>query len=89
MLLNVGGGFGGRKESGQLRFGCLDRPWKKPIALQYADKESLLKPNNHYKKEKSLSKQTSSNSDRVRNRHNERESHGYCNEEYSKRQKRW
>lgn len=27
----LGGGFGGRKESGQLRFGCRDRPWKEPI----------------------------------------------------------
>jgi len=29
----LGGGFGGRKESGQLRFGCRDRPWKRPIRL--------------------------------------------------------
>lgn len=29
----LGGGFGGKKESGQLRFGCRDRPWKKPITL--------------------------------------------------------
>jgi U11/U12 small nuclear ribonucleoprotein SNRNP35 len=27
----LGGGFGGKKESGQLRFGCRDRPWKRPI----------------------------------------------------------
>ncbi|XP_034942363.1 U11/U12 small nuclear ribonucleoprotein 35 kDa protein-like [Chelonus insularis] len=27
----LGGGFGGRKESGQLRFGGRDRPFKKPI----------------------------------------------------------
>lgn len=27
----LGGGFGGKKESGQLRFGCRDRPFKKPI----------------------------------------------------------
>ncbi|XP_066585702.1 U11/U12 small nuclear ribonucleoprotein 35 kDa protein-like [Prorops nasuta] len=27
----LGGGFGGKKESGQLRFGCKDRPFKKPI----------------------------------------------------------
>lgn len=27
----LGGGFGGRKESGQLRFGGKDRPFKKPI----------------------------------------------------------
>jgi len=33
----LGGGFGGRKESGQLRFGCIDRPWKKPVALHYEE----------------------------------------------------
>ena len=27
----LGGGWGGRKESGQLRFGCVDRPWRRPI----------------------------------------------------------
>lgn len=26
-----GGGWGGKKESGQLRFGCRDRPWKRPL----------------------------------------------------------
>ncbi|XP_066257147.1 U1 small nuclear ribonucleoprotein 70 kDa-like [Euwallacea similis] len=30
----LGGGFGGKKESGQLRFGGRDRPFKKPIALE-------------------------------------------------------
>jgi len=29
----LGGGFGGKKESGQLRFGCKDRPFRKPIPL--------------------------------------------------------
>lgn len=29
----LGGGWGGRKEAGQLRFGCLNRPWKKPIVI--------------------------------------------------------
>lgn len=27
----LGGGFGGKKESGQLRFGCRDRPFRKPL----------------------------------------------------------
>lgn len=26
----LGGGFGGKKESGQLRFGCRARPFRKP-----------------------------------------------------------
>lgn len=30
----LGGGFGGAKESGQLRFGCKERPFAKPIHLQ-------------------------------------------------------
>lgn len=29
----LGGGFGGRKESGQLRFGGNDRPFRKPIVI--------------------------------------------------------
>ncbi|KAL4713573.1 hypothetical protein ACJJTC_006161 [Scirpophaga incertulas] len=29
----LGGGFGGRKESGQLRFGCRTRPFKKPFLI--------------------------------------------------------
>lgn len=28
---NLGGGFGGKKESGQLRFGGKDRPFRKPM----------------------------------------------------------
>ncbi|XP_050303238.1 U1 small nuclear ribonucleoprotein 70 kDa-like [Anthonomus grandis grandis] len=34
----LGGGFGGKKESGQLRFGGRDRPFKKPIALELEGK---------------------------------------------------
>ncbi|KAI5637369.1 RNA recognition motif domain-containing protein [Phthorimaea operculella] len=30
----LGGGFGGRKESGQLRFGCRDRPFQRPIVIK-------------------------------------------------------
>lgn len=29
----LGGGFGGRKEAGQLRFGCQDRPFRRPIIV--------------------------------------------------------
>ncbi|CAH2254018.1 U11/U12 small nuclear ribonucleoprotein 35 kDa protein-like [Pararge aegeria] len=29
----LGGGFGGKKESGQLRFGCRDRPFRKPLLV--------------------------------------------------------
>lgn len=36
-----GGGFGGRKESGQLRFGGRDRPFRKPIALELRERERI------------------------------------------------
>lgn len=35
----LGGGFGGKKESGQLRFGGRDRPFKKPIALELKEQD--------------------------------------------------
>ncbi|EAT47792.1 AAEL001131-PA [Aedes aegypti] len=28
----LGGGFGGRQKSQQLRFGCKERPWRKPVS---------------------------------------------------------
>lgn len=34
----LGGGFGGKKESGQLRFGCRDRPFRKPFVIQQKPK---------------------------------------------------
>lgn len=37
-LILLGGGFGGKKESGQLRFGGMDRPFKRPIV------PNILKP---------------------------------------------
>ncbi|CAH0551903.1 unnamed protein product [Brassicogethes aeneus] len=39
----LGGGFGGKKESGQLRFGGRDRPFKKPIALEIRENEENSK----------------------------------------------
>lgn len=38
----LGGGFGGKKESGQLRFGGSDRPFKKPIV------PNIIRPHNWY-----------------------------------------
>ncbi|XP_055628579.1 U11/U12 small nuclear ribonucleoprotein 35 kDa protein-like [Toxorhynchites rutilus septentrionalis] len=38
----LGGGFGGRKKSQQLRFGCKDRPWKKPVGdFKYTSKSDF------------------------------------------------
>ncbi|KAG5896440.1 hypothetical protein JTB14_022519 [Gonioctena quinquepunctata] len=35
----LGGGFGGKKESGQLRFGGRDRPFRKPVSLELKEEE--------------------------------------------------
>ncbi|XP_018325063.1 U11/U12 small nuclear ribonucleoprotein 35 kDa protein isoform X2 [Agrilus planipennis] len=35
----LGGGFGGKKESGQLRFGGRDRPFRKPIDLEIKQRQ--------------------------------------------------
>ncbi|KAJ8932183.1 hypothetical protein NQ318_007468 [Aromia moschata] len=35
----LGGGFAGKKESGQLRFGGRDKPFKKPISLEIKEEE--------------------------------------------------
>ncbi|XP_028135237.1 U11/U12 small nuclear ribonucleoprotein 35 kDa protein isoform X2 [Diabrotica virgifera virgifera] len=39
----LGGGFGGKKESGQLRFGGRDRPFRKPISLEIKEEEERRK----------------------------------------------
>ena len=41
-----GGGFGGKKESGQLRFGGVERPFRRPISLNsksFSEKSSTSK----------------------------------------------
>lgn len=38
----LGGGFGGRKEAGQLRFGCRDRPFHKPIIIKHNNEGTYL-----------------------------------------------
>ncbi|KXJ70531.1 hypothetical protein RP20_CCG023303 [Aedes albopictus] len=38
----LGGGFGGRQKSQQLRFGCKERPWKKPVSdLSYSSQSEF------------------------------------------------
>lgn len=44
----LGGGFGGNKNSGQLRFGGRDRPFKKPISKEDAKEER--KPYSRYER---------------------------------------
>nr|XP_026693759.1 U11/U12 small nuclear ribonucleoprotein 35 kDa protein-like [Ciona intestinalis] len=39
----LGGGFAGKKEAGQLRFGCRDRPFKRPIRFGDKDRNKLQK----------------------------------------------
>lgn len=40
----LGGGFGGKKESGQLRFGCKDRPFKRPISYEKDNYKERKRP---------------------------------------------
>ena len=47
----LGGGFGGKKESGQLRFGCRDRPFKRPIIIRKDTERSFnTSYNSEYKR---------------------------------------
>lgn len=39
----LGGGFGGKKESGQLRFGCSARPFQRPFNINQPMTSSELK----------------------------------------------
>ena len=41
-IINKGGGLGGKKESGQLRFGGKDRPFRKPMYVDSVVNEKLL-----------------------------------------------
>lgn len=43
----LGGGFGGKKESGQLRFGGRDRPFRKPISLEIRDEDRRAREREH------------------------------------------
>ncbi|KAL7637397.1 UNVERIFIED_CONTAM: hypothetical protein RMT77_012125 [Armadillidium vulgare] len=45
----LGGGWGGKKESGQLRFGCRDRPWHRPIIIPSVHKPEEKKYDTDYK----------------------------------------
>ncbi|ORX81013.1 RNA-binding domain-containing protein [Anaeromyces robustus] len=44
----LGGGFGGKKESGQLRFGSIDRPFKEPINIGENQKMPDISRNQKY-----------------------------------------
>lgn len=52
----LGGGFGGRKESGQLRFGCRARPFQKPFDSSKPLSSSDLKEVFRYAKSRSANK---------------------------------
>ncbi|XP_075990325.1 U11/U12 small nuclear ribonucleoprotein 35 kDa protein-like [Anticarsia gemmatalis] len=43
----LGGGFGGRKESGQLRFGCQDRPFRRPFIIPQKKDKDISKDPKH------------------------------------------
>lgn len=65
----LGGGFGGKKESGQLRFGGRDRPFKKPIVMHRSeDRHDERNERNGRNRSRSRSKSR----DRYRYRHDRR-----------------
>jgi len=47
----LGGGFGGKKESGQLRFGGKDRPFRRPINLDIVSKDTRRDRDNFGRRE--------------------------------------
>ncbi|GAB0099005.1 U11/U12 small nuclear ribonucleoprotein 35 kDa protein [Sergentomyia squamirostris] len=48
----LGGGFGGKRESGQLRFGCRDRPFIRPKSQSIVDYRDVFRHQKSKKKEK-------------------------------------
>jgi len=71
----LGGGIGGKRESGQLRFGGKDRPFKKPIkpvGLRANEKDSLFSNEGHRERERERydrHRNRSDRNDRSRNRY--------------------
>lgn len=64
----LGGGFGGRKESGQLRFGGRDKPFKKPIAMEIKEREERIKKWRERDSEYQRSREEGSSSNKSRDR---------------------
>lgn len=62
----LGGGFGGRKESGQLRFGGRDRPFAKPIALEIEEKKQWER---EQREQKNLKRKRDERDSRDRSKH--------------------
>lgn len=80
----LGGGFGGRKESGQLRFGGRDRPFRKPIALEIRERERnrSRQKNGTHDRGHSSEKYTRQHEDQRKNRYEERHSRKRNSEEH-------
>ncbi|XP_063000472.1 U11/U12 small nuclear ribonucleoprotein 35 kDa protein [Elgaria multicarinata webbii] len=66
----LGGGFGGKKESGQLRFGGRDRPFRKPINLP-AMKSDFYREGSAERRERAWSREGARDW-KIRNRDRER-----------------
>ncbi|KAG9487646.1 U11/U12 small nuclear ribonucleoprotein 35 kDa protein [Eleutherodactylus coqui] len=88
----LGGGFGGKKESGQLRFGGRDRPFRKPINLPVFPSNIRLEGHGD-KRQRSSSrersydwreKKTEYTRDRGRDRYPQRSDREYTTERHSK-----
>ncbi|XP_060533402.1 U11/U12 small nuclear ribonucleoprotein 35 kDa protein-like [Cylas formicarius] len=70
----LGGGFGGKKESGQLRFGGRDRPFRKPVALEVKEEEEKRRKERGRKKKQDEEEHNSRRAERSRERDRKRRS---------------
>ncbi|KAF5275074.1 hypothetical protein FQA39_LY07011 [Lamprigera yunnana] len=76
----LGGGFGGQKESGQLRFGGRDRPFRKPISLEAErrSRERSYEPRDRKERSRSYKRRSSDHSDKQsskRKKYDEKKQH--------------
>lgn len=86
----IGGGFGGKKESGQLRFGCLDKPWKRTVhqqkEWQYSVNTLTCATHKHHRTESSReSQKLNENVSDSKNRTLDNKSLSHSNRSQSKR----
>ena len=90
----LGGGFGGKKESGQLRFGGEEKPWRKPILVPLISKNFKNETEIRFSKNEESNirdKNDGNRCERHRNQMNrsysirsEKSSHNRCESEFGK-----
>ncbi|GFS00422.1 U11/U12 small nuclear ribonucleoprotein 35 kDa protein [Elysia marginata] len=82
----LGGGLGGKRESGQLRFGGKDRPFRRPIIQQNASTGSQGQGSAIDRRQRSMSRERRRSRSRERaERHKHRSSERYRDRGYHKR----